>query len=84
MPVDFVEPWATVLWSIEAIGRAMPAGRSNATFLALLPKLRSEVTRMLALDPNDYASEIWQSKWTSLENGLGARLFPDQNRQQAA
>lgn len=84
MPVDFVECWATVLWSIEAIGRALPAVRSNATFLALLPKLRSEVTRMLALDPSDYASEIWKSKWASLENGLGVRLFPDQDRQQAA
>jgi hypothetical protein len=84
MPVDFVECWATVIWSIDAIGRALPAVRSNAAFLTLLPKLRSEVTRMLALEPPDYATEIWQSKWTALEKALGARMFPGETRQEAA
>jgi hypothetical protein len=84
MPVDFVECWATVIWSIDAIGRAVPAVRSNAAFLALLPKLRSEVTRMLALEPSDHASEIWQSKWSALEKVLGERLFSGEDRQEAA
>lgn len=84
MPVDFTECWVTVLWSVDAIGRALPPVRSHTAFLALLPKLRSEITRMLALEPSDYVSETWQSKWTSLENSLGERLFPGKNRQQAA
>jgi hypothetical protein len=84
MPVDFVECWATVVWSIDAIGRALPAVQSNAAFLAFLPKLREEVTRMLALEPSDYASQIWQSKWSALERAIGERLFGSNEGHEAA
>ncbi|MBW6525251.1 hypothetical protein KZ813_00175 [Sphingomonas sp. RHCKR7] len=74
MPVDFLECWATVLWVLEAIERAVPSSSHSREFLAFVVRLRRAVVKVLGLTPAELSGETMSSLRSALERSFGARL----------
>jgi hypothetical protein len=49
MPVDFMECWITVLWSLDAIERLLADRPKERQFLKYIPELRRRVVALLGL-----------------------------------
>lgn len=74
MPVDFLECWATVLWTIDAIGALLSGSVRHRQFLIFVNRARSDVARLLGLTPTEMASDTFKDLQVALSRTLGARL----------
>jgi hypothetical protein len=74
MPIDFLECWATVLWTLDAILASVPVGPKNRDFLKRIPQLRAHVVLALGLLPEDLAGEAMATRRDGLDERLGQRL----------
>lgn len=74
MPIDFLECWATVLWTLDAILASVAVGPKNRDFLKRIPQLRAHVVLALGLLPEDLAGEAMATRRDGLDERLGQRL----------
>ena len=74
MPVDFLECWTTVLWTLDVIPKALQMDKSYKEFLSRLPMLRAQIVTQLGLTQSDLVSNT-MTKWrTALDREVGRRL----------
>jgi len=74
MPVDFLECWATVIWTLDAIQGSLPASSRNEQFLRFVHKLRSEVFKILGLTGGELDGREVVELRMGLQRTIGARL----------
>ncbi|PZU66722.1 hypothetical protein [Sphingobium sp.] len=74
MPVDFMECWITILWSLEAIERLLADRRKDREFLKYIPELRRRVVSLLGLRSDELAGDIATAIRTGLDQSIGIRL----------
>ncbi|MGR9476941.1 hypothetical protein [Rhizobium leguminosarum] len=75
MPTDFLECWATVLWTLNAIETALPSSPRNGKFLHFVPRVRSEVAKILGLTAAELESDVVLNLQSAMDRSLGARIF---------
>jgi hypothetical protein len=78
MPADFLECWATVLWSLDTIEAVLPASPKTERFLPFVARVRVEVVKILGLTSPELDSDVVTNLWNALDRSLGARLLKDQ------
>lgn len=78
MPADFLECWATVLWSLDTIEAVLPASPKTDKFLPFVARLRVEVKKILGLTSSELDSDVVVNLWKAMDGSLGARLLKDQ------
>jgi hypothetical protein len=74
MPIDFLECWATVLWTLDAaesVLSASPSGRQLADFVQ---RARREVVKMLGLTQGELNGGTVAEVRAALDQTIGARL----------
>lgn len=68
MPVDFLECWITILWSLDAIERLLAGRPKDREFLKFIPTLRKRIVVLLGLAPgevnSDFALEVRKRRRT--------------------
>lgn len=74
MPVDFMECWITVLWSLDAIERALADRPKEREFLKYIPELRRRVVALLGLSPDELAGLLAGEVRAGLDRSIGERL----------
>lgn len=74
MPVDFMECWITILWSLEAIERLLANQRKDREFLKYIPELRRRVVSLLGLRSDELTGEIATAIRAGLDQSVGGRL----------
>ena len=74
MPVDFMECWVTVLWSLDAIEAVIPSRPANRQFLKYIPELRRRVIALLGLTQAELSGEIATTVRDGLDRTIGKRL----------
>ncbi|MGV4796293.1 hypothetical protein [Rhizobium sp. F40D2] len=77
MPADFLECWATVLWTLDAIEAALPPSPKADKFLPFVLRVRAEVTKVLGLTAVELGSDIVVNLRQAMDRTLGAKLFVD-------
>ncbi|QJU58480.1 hypothetical protein HL653_12530 [Sphingomonas sp. AP4-R1] len=77
MPVDFMECWITILWSLEAIERLLADQRKDREFLKYIPELRRRVVSLLGLRSDELNGEIAVAIRAGLDQSIGIRLGLD-------
>lgn len=75
MPADFLECWATVLWTLDAIEAALPPSPRNEKFLHFVPRVRAEVAKILGLTAAELRSDTVLDLRSAMDRTVGARLF---------
>jgi hypothetical protein len=75
MPTDFLECWATVLWTLNAIETSLPSSPRNGKFLHFVPRVRSEVAKILGLTTAELESDVVLNLQSAMDRSLGARIF---------
>jgi hypothetical protein len=78
MPADFLECWATVLWSLDIIEAVLPKTPKTEKFLPFLARVRVEVMKTLGLTSLELDSDVVVNLWRAMDGTLGARLLKDQ------
>jgi len=74
MPVDFMECWITILWSLDAIERLLAGRPRDREFLKYIPGLRQRIIALLGLAPGDLSGAIATEVRTGLDRSIGVRL----------
>lgn len=74
MPVDFLECWATVLWTLEAIDGLLSGSVRHRQFLGFVQRARAEVVKMLGLTPSELASNTMIEMRDALDGTLGIKF----------
>ncbi|MDF0490208.1 hypothetical protein PX554_18940 [Sphingomonas sp. H39-1-10] len=74
MPVDFMECWITVLWSLDAIERLLADRPKERQFLKYIPELRRRVVALLGLSPDELAGSLAGEVREGLDRSVGRRL----------
>ncbi|TIN77497.1 hypothetical protein [Mesorhizobium sp.] len=74
MPVDFLECWTTVLWSLDAIDATVAASPRNGQFLIYIQRLRAEVLRIVGLTSSELTSTTVVEMRQALDRTVGTRL----------
>ncbi|UCI23512.1 hypothetical protein [Mesorhizobium sp. B2-8-5] len=74
MPIDFLESWTTVLWSLDAIDASVAASPRNRQFLIYVQKLRAEVLKILGLTSSELMSNTMVELRQALDRTVGTRL----------
>lgn len=74
MPVDFLECWATVLWTLDVIEASLGNAPRHRVFLGYVQKARGEVVKILGLSPSELATGAVLNLRASLDQTLGERL----------
>jgi hypothetical protein len=77
MPADFLECWATVLWTLDTIEAVLPASPKTEKFLPFVARVRVEVVKILGLTPSDLDVDVVVNLWKALDGSLGARLLSE-------
>ncbi|AJA07285.1 hypothetical protein PX699_07535 [Sphingobium sp. H39-3-25] len=77
MPVDFMECWITILWSLEAIEKLLPNQRKDREFVKYIPELRRRVVSLLGLRSNELNGDIAAAIRAGLDQSIGIRLGLD-------
>ena len=77
MPVDFMECWITILWSLEAIETLLANQRKDREFLKYIPELRRRVISLLGLRPDELNGDIAAAIRAGLDESIGTRLGLD-------
>lgn len=77
MPVDFMECWITILWSLEAIERLLADQRKDREFLKYIPELRRRVVSLLGLRSGELNGDIATAIRAGLDRSIGIRLGLD-------
>ncbi|MEQ6334748.1 hypothetical protein [Sphingobium sp. MK2] len=74
MPVDFMECWITVLWSLDAIENNLADRPKERQFLKYIPELRRRVVALLGLSPDELAGSVAAEVREGLDRSIGQRL----------
>ncbi|MGW9333493.1 hypothetical protein [Bosea sp. NPDC055594] len=74
MPVDFLECWTTVLWTLDVIEASLGSAPRHRVFLGYVQKARGEVVKILGLSPSELATGTVLNLRASLDQTLGGRL----------
>ncbi|MCU4179873.1 hypothetical protein [Bosea sp. BH3] len=74
MPVGFLECWATVLWTLDAIDAVLGRSARHQGFIEFVRKARAEVAKILGLTQSEMKSETMTSTKSKLDDALGVRL----------
>ncbi|WBQ17727.1 hypothetical protein [Sphingobium yanoikuyae] len=74
MPVDFMECWATILWALDAIERALVDRPRDRVFLKYIPGLRQRIISLLALAPAELHGNMMMDIRAGLDRSIGQRL----------
>lgn len=74
MPVDFMECWITVLWSLDTIERTLSGRIKDREFLKYIPELRRRVVALLGLSPDELAGHTATEVREGLDSSIGQRL----------
>lgn len=74
MPVDFLECWATVIWTLDAIESSLPTSSRNAQFLGFVYRVRAEVFKVLGLTAAELESKEVVELKVALQRTIGVRL----------
>lgn len=74
MPVDFMECWVTVLWSLDAIEALLPNTTGNRPFLKYIPELRRRVIALLGLTSAELSGKVATEVRDGLHRTIGHRL----------
>lgn len=74
MPVDFLEGWATALWTLDAIREVVPATPRNKAFLIFVDRARSNILTILGLTPAELGSETVVKLRQALDRTVGQRI----------
>lgn len=74
MPVDYLECWATVLWTLDAIKVALAGSTSHRQFLGYVQKARTDVLKILGLTEAELDSQTVRDLRVALDHTIGARL----------
>ncbi|BBC73177.1 conserved hypothetical protein [Altererythrobacter sp. B11] len=77
MPVDFMECWITILWSLEAIETLLANQRKDREFLKYIPELRRRVISLLGLRSDELNGDIAAAIRAGLDQSIGIRLGLD-------
>lgn len=77
MPADFLECWATVLWSLDTIEAVLPKSPRTEKFLPFVARVRAEVKKILGLTPSELDSDVVVNLWRAMDDSLGARLLKE-------
>ena len=77
MPVDFMECWITILWSLEAIETLLANQRKDREFLKYIPELRRRVISLLGLRSDELNGDIAAAIRAGLDKSIGIRLGLD-------
>ncbi|TAZ83292.1 hypothetical protein ELH72_08465 [Rhizobium ruizarguesonis] len=77
MPADFLECWATVLWTLDAIEAALPPSPKADNFLPFVRRVRAEVAKVLGLTAVELGSDTVVNLRQAMDRTLGAKLFVD-------
>lgn len=75
MPEDFLECWATVLWTLDAIEAALPPSPRANKFLHFVPRVRAEVVKILGLTAVELRSDTVVDLRSAMDRTVGVRLF---------
>jgi len=74
MPVDFMECWITVLWSLDAIEGVLSDRPKEREFLKYIPELRRRVVALLGLSSDELAGSLASEVREGLDGSIGRRL----------
>lgn len=74
MPVDFLECWATVLWTLNAMEALLDRVPRHRGFVVFVRKARIEVVKVLSLTPDETESETMLMMKSYLDDTFGTRL----------
>lgn len=74
MPVDFMECWITILWSLDAIEGSLAGRPGDREFLKYIPGLRQRVISLLGLAPAELTGEVAREVRDGLDRSIGVRL----------
>jgi hypothetical protein len=74
MPEDFLECWATVLWTLDAAEAALPQSPKSRQFVDFVRRARREVVKMLGLTPAELSGGTVGEVRAALDLTIGARL----------
>ncbi|AHE53731.1 hypothetical protein [Sphingomonas sanxanigenens] len=74
MPVDFMECWITILWSLDAIEGSLSGRPRDREFLKYIPGLRQRVISLLGLAPTELNGEVATDVRAGLDRSIGIRL----------
>jgi hypothetical protein len=77
MPADFLECWATVLWTLDTIEAALPPSPKADNFLPFVRRVRAEVAKVLGLTAVELGSDTVVNLRQAMDRTLGAKLFVD-------
>lgn len=79
MPTDFMECWATILWTLDAIETTLTGRSRDRQLLKYIPELRKRVMTLLHLSPEELGSDIARDVANGLDRTVGRRLglLPD-------
>jgi hypothetical protein len=74
MPVDFLECWATVLWTLDTMESLLDGAPRHRGFVGFVRKAKAEVVKVLGLTPNEMNSETMLMMRSALDYTFGDRL----------
>ena len=77
MPADFLECWATVLWTLDTIEAVLPPSPKTEKFLPFVARVRLEVMKILGLTSIELGSDVVVGLRAAMDRTLGARLLDD-------
>jgi hypothetical protein len=74
LPVDFLECWATVLWTLDAIPKVLQPSNSYKEFLSRIPMLRAQIITQLRITEADLRDETIAKRRSGMDREIGRRL----------
>ncbi|WP_156348788.1 hypothetical protein [Sphingomonas sp. Leaf230] len=74
MPVDFLECWATVLWTLDAMEGVLAGPARHRQFLLFVQRARFDVAKVLGLQPAELASNTVLQVRRAMDATIGSRL----------
>jgi len=74
MPTDFLECWATVLWTLDMIVAVLPPSPKSEKFLPYVARVRVEVIKILGLTAFELGGDVVVGLHEAMDRTLGARL----------
>lgn len=73
MPLDFLESWTTVIWTLDIVRCALASSDRDGTLLSYVGRLRVEVVKVLGLTPSELSSDTVTGPWSALDRTIGLR-----------
>lgn len=74
MPIDFLECWVTVIWTLDAVAASLSASENSTQFLHFVRKARTEVTKILGLTLAELESAAAVELRVALQRSVGNQL----------